>query len=88
MLLLINPKIEGIKKEMTLDLINNPRWKGKSITDFSSRVDCIFIHDCFPKPYPILRDLQYFGKAVDEKSGYCASDHYGVFADLHMPYEE
>lgn len=78
----------GIKKEMTIDLINNPRWKGKPLTDNSSRVDCIFIHDCFPKPYPILKDLQYFGKAVDEISGLCASDHYGVYVELQMPYEK
>lgn len=77
-----------IKGEMTLDLINNPRWKGQSITDVSSRVDCIFIHDCYPKPYPMLRNLRYFGKQVDEKSGMCASDHYGVFVELQMPYEE
>lgn len=77
----------GIKKEMTLDLINNPRWKGKSTTDISSRVDCIFIHDCFPKPNPALRTLRYFGKEVNEKSHMCASDHYGVFVNLQMPYD-
>ncbi len=35
--------------------------------------------------YPIFK---YFGKAVDKESGLCASDHYGVFAELQMPYEE
>lgn len=77
----------GIKTEMTLDLINNPRWKGKPLTDNSARVDCIFFHDCFPKPYPVLKAFNYFGKEVSEETGFCASDHYGVFADLQMPYE-
>lgn len=87
-LALVAEEFLGIKKEMTLDLTNNPRWKGKSITDISTRVDCIFIHDCFPKPYPTLKTFRYFGKEIDERSGMCASDHYGVFADLQMPYEE
>ncbi|QNO15946.1 endonuclease/exonuclease/phosphatase family protein [Alkalicella caledoniensis] len=78
----------GIKRELTLDLSTNPRWKGQSLTDVSTRVDCIFIHDCFPKPYPKLKDLLYFGKEVDEKSGMCASDHYGVFIDIQMPFEK
>lgn len=77
----------GIRREMTLDLMNNPRWKGKPLTDNSSRVDSIFIHDCFPRPYPVLRALRYFGKEVSPKTGFCASDHYGVLVDLQMPYE-
>lgn len=87
-LALVAEEFLGIKKEVTLDLSNNPRWKGKPLTDNSARVDCIFIHDCFPNPYPILKALQYFGKDVSEKSGFSASDHYGVFADLEMPYEK
>ncbi len=87
-LALVAEEFLGVKKEMTLDLTNNPRWKGKPLTDNSSRVDCIFIHDCFPQPYPMLKALRYFGKEIDEKTGLSASDHYGVFADLHMPYEK
>jgi endonuclease/exonuclease/phosphatase family metal-dependent hydrolase len=78
----------GIETEKTLDLRRNPRWKGKSITDISMRVDCIFIHDCFPKPYPTLKALRYFGTEVSDKTGLSASDHYGVSVDLQMPYEE
>lgn len=86
-LALVAEEYLGIKKEVTLDLRNNPRWKGKSLTDISTRVDCIFIHDCFPKPYPTLNNFIYFGKEVNEKTGYSASDHYGVFVDIQMPYE-
>lgn len=86
-LALVAEEFLGVKREMTLDLRKNPRWKGKSVTDNSSRVDCIFIHDCFPNPYPILKELKYFGKEISEKTGLCASDHYGVFIDIEMPYE-
>ena len=87
-LALVAEEFLGVRKEMTLDLTNNPRWKGQSITDNSARVDCIFIHDCFPKPYPKLKVHRYFGKDVNEKTGFSASDHYGVFVDLQMPYEK
>jgi endonuclease/exonuclease/phosphatase family metal-dependent hydrolase len=86
-LALVAEEFLGIEREMTLDLKRNPRWKGKSITDHSARVDCIFIHDCYPNPYPALKALKYFGKEINEKTGFSASDHYGVFADLQMPYE-
>ena len=86
-LALVAEELLEIKREMTLDIKKNPRWKGQSIIDNSSRVDCIFMHDCFPKAYPALKDFHYFGKAIGEKSGLCASDHYGVCADLQMPYE-
>lgn len=80
-------EVLGVKEEMALDLINNPRWKGKPITDISQRVDLIFVHDCYPRPYPSLVGFKYFGKAVDAESGLCASDHYGVCAELEMPFE-
>lgn len=78
----------GIEKAVTLDIVNNPRWKGKIITDISARVDCIFIHDCFPNPYPTLNTFQLFGKNVHEETGLCPSDHYGIIINLTMPYEE
>lgn len=86
-LALVAEEFLDTRREMTLDLGNNPRWKGKSITDISMRVDCVFIHDCFPNPYPALKRLSYFGKKIDERTGFCASDHYGVFVDLQRPYE-
>jgi hypothetical protein len=50
-------------------------------------MDCIFIHDCYPKEYPSLVDFKYFGKNIDKETGLCASDHYGVVATLDMPCE-
>jgi len=68
--------------EKTLDLRNNPRWKGKNVTYTSSRLDRIYIRDTFPRSPPLLEDFLLFGKDVDEESGYCASDHYGVVAEI------
>lgn len=83
-LALVAEEFLDVKREMTLDLKNNPRWKGNRITDNSDRVDTIFIRDCFPKAYPQLIDLKYFGKRVYEDTGFCASDHYGVLAELEF----
>ncbi len=77
----------GIQIEVTLDLKNNPRWKEKPITDISKRFDYIFIHDCFPKAYPYLNNFKYFGKKISNTSKHCPSDHYGILADLKMPFE-
>jgi len=74
----------GIKREMTLDLSTNPRWKDKRVIDISARFDMIFFDYTYPDGSPRLMDYQCFGKAIDEKSGYCASDHYGVLVDIEI----
>jgi endonuclease/exonuclease/phosphatase family metal-dependent hydrolase len=70
--------------EITLDLRNNPRWKGKNVAGKSVRMDRIYLRDAFPKPSPQLLGFSLFGKAVDARSGYCASDHYGVMAEVRV----
>lgn len=74
--------ITNSKLENTLDLRNNPRWKGKNYTYTSSRLDRIYIRDAFPESPPLLKSFSLFGKNIDEKSEYCASDHYGVVAEI------
>ncbi len=74
--------ITGTASENTLDLRNNPRWGGKNYTYTSSRLDRIYVRDAFPKTPPLLRAFSLFGKEIDERSGYCASDHYGVVAEI------
>lgn len=86
-LALVAEEFLGIEIEKTLDLSTNPRWKGRNLTDISMRVDGIFIHDCFPKAYPTLYAFSTFGKEINSLTGLCASDHYGVVAELIMPYE-
>jgi endonuclease/exonuclease/phosphatase family metal-dependent hydrolase len=70
------------KLEYTVDLINNARWKGKNIPCSSERFDRIYIKGEFKKAPPILENFYLFGKKIDEDSGYCASDHFGVVAEL------
>ncbi len=76
--------ITDSKPENTLDLRNNPRWKGKNYTYTSSRLDRIYIRDTFPKTPPILENFFLFGKDIDEESGFCASDHYGVVVEIKI----
>lgn len=75
----------GVKRINTLDLKHNPRWKGVELTDISSEYDKIYIQDSHPKPYMQLKGFGFFGTQVDEDSGWCPSDHYGVYADLEFP---
>ena len=77
----------NIPREMTLDLMNNPRWKTGNVCDCSARVDLIFMHDCFPKDYPVMQAYTYFGKSVDDETGLSPSDHYGVVVDLSFTKE-
>jgi hypothetical protein len=72
----------NIRREMTLDLMNNPRWKTGNVCDSSARVDLIFMHDCYPKDYPNMKVFNYFGKSIDDVTGLSPSDHYGVVVDL------
>jgi len=70
------------KLEYTVDLINNPRWKGKNFPCSSERFDRIYINGSFKKAAPALKSFYLFAKEADESSGYCASDHYGVVAEV------
>ncbi len=72
----------------TLDLKTNPRWKDDIATDTSARVDCIFLHDCFPGAYPVMTSYENFGKEVHRSTGLCSSDHYGIVVDLQLPEEK
>jgi endonuclease/exonuclease/phosphatase family metal-dependent hydrolase len=74
-----------VPKESTINLKTNPRWGRRVLADKSTRVDCIFMHDCFPNDYPIPKGFQYFGKCVNSDTNLCPSDHYGVCVDLQMP---
>jgi endonuclease/exonuclease/phosphatase family metal-dependent hydrolase len=70
--------------EYTLDIRNNPRWRGKNAAAKGVRMDRIYLRDAFPKPSPQLLGFSLFGKAVDAQSGFCASDHYGVLAEIRV----
>ena len=70
--------------EVTLDIRNNPRWKGRNAAATSARFDRIYLRDTFPQPTPVLKDFYLFGKEIDIISGYCASDHYGILVDIEF----
>lgn len=65
----------------TLNFRENPRWKGKNSIETNQRFDRILMKNTYPNEFPKLEKVFVFGKDVS-KSGYCASDHYGVCAEL------
>ena len=68
----------------TLDIKSNPRWKGLKSVEVSRRYDRILVRNTYPMDLPILEKCETFGKNISEKSGYAASDHYGVYADINF----
>lgn len=77
-------EMTSTKPEYTLNLRTNPRWQGKDVAVTSGRLDRIYLRDAFPKPFPELKFFSLFVKEIDEKARYCASDHYGVVAEIEI----
>ena len=80
----VHASITNTEPDKTLDIRSNPRWKSKPVTYTGSRVDRIYLRDPFPKPPALLESFSTFGKEVDQQSEYCASDHYGVMAEINF----
>ena len=74
----------NIATDNTLDIKYNPRWKGLKSIEVSRRYDRILVRTTYPMDLPILEKCEIFGRTISEKSGYAASDHYGVYADLYF----
>ena len=74
----------ALTAEHTLDVQTNPRCKGNPSMEVSRRSDRIYLRNTYPKELPILGRCETFGKSISAKSGYAASDHYGVYADLNF----
>lgn len=73
----------GVKPKATLDLATNPRWKDNGYKECAgNRIDWILMKETYPKPTPELLETGIFGTEVSPETGYCASDHYGVYAVL------
>ncbi len=64
----------------TLDCINNPRWKGKNSFYKPSVMDRIYIMDNWVDK--TLHSVRNFGTDVSPVNNLCASDHYGVVAEV------
>lgn len=74
--------VNGKELLPTLDCINNPRWKGKAATYAPENFDRIYIMDV-RNGYQ-FHNVELFGTEVSNDTNLCASDHYGVMADIRL----
>jgi len=75
----------GIPPEATLDFRNNPRWgiiDPPNTIQKSVRYDRILLKNPYPQEFPILQSFERFGTNISPVTRLCASDHYGVAAEL------
>ncbi len=72
----------GEPVKTTLDTVHNPRWEGKKSIYVPEVMDRIYIRDHWNETE--LESVQIFGTAVSKKTGYAASDHYGVVAEVNF----
>lgn len=66
----------------TLDTVNNPRWAGKKSIYAPEVMDRIYIRDHWYETE--LESVKLFGTEVSKKTGYAASDHYGVVVEVNF----
>lgn len=64
----------------TLDIVNNPRWRGKKTIYTPEVVDRIYIMDHWYTTS--LESFHVFGTDISPENQLSASDHYGVVADI------
>ncbi len=66
----------------TLDFVNNPRWQGKNTISVPMVADRIYIMESWNDI--TLNNLIIFGTEIFPNSNMCASDHYGIMAELQF----
>lgn len=66
----------------TLDTVHNPRWAGKKSIYAPEVMDRIYLMDHWHETE--LESVKLFGTEVSTKTGYAASDHYGVVAEVNF----
>ena len=64
----------------TLDTVHNPRWAGKKSIYAPQVMDRIYLMDHWHETE--LESVSLFGTEVSKKTGYAASDHFGVVAEV------
>ena len=62
--------------EVTLDFINNPRWKDVTSLERPGRFDWIMLHGYYKHADPKLYEYEVIGKEI--VNGITPSDHYGI----------
>lgn len=70
----------GEKAKPTLDTVHNPRWAGKKTIYTPEIMDRIYVMDHWYETE--LETVRLFGTEVSAETGYAASDHYGVVAEV------
>lgn len=66
----------------TLDFASNPRWGGRNTIEVPMAADRIYVMNEADETK--LWQASIFGTAVSRESGYAASDHYGLWADVEF----
>lgn len=73
---------KGISLTATLDFINNPRWQGKDTISVPMVADRIYVMES--RDDITMNELIIFGTDISEDTNMCASDHYGIMAELQF----
>ena len=72
--------VHGLPLASTLDFVKNPRWASRNNTEIPYAADRIYV--MYHESMDDLRQVSLFGTSESPESGYAASDHYGVVADI------
>lgn len=75
-------KLNNLPLLPTLDVINNPRWKGKNTIYIPSVMDRIYTMENWFNT--TLLSAKIFGTDVSAENNLSASDHYGLVAEVNF----
>lgn len=64
----------------TLDFVRNPRWRNKENISIPMVADRIYVMESWNEI--ALKEFKIFGTEESVENGLCASDHYGILAEL------
>lgn len=73
---------KNLPLKATLDFINNPRWKGSETVTVPMVADRIYVMES--RGNVAMNGLEVFGTEIYEETEMCASDHYGIVAELQF----
>lgn len=73
---------KGVPLTATLDFVHNPRWRGENTISVPMVADRIYVMESWDTI--IMNGLTIFGTEVSKDRNICASDHYGIVAELQF----
>lgn len=71
---------KGIPLTATLDFVHNSRWQGKDTISVPMVADRIYVMQSWNDI--AMNEFNIFGTAISKETSMCASDHYGVMAEI------